>query len=170
MTDPAHEDAIEGLGEYLGKDIIRTSVKITKAGDGLSKSVGIAPQLFAQGDELMVLLKVKVGQHIHKPIPETECLELVQEFEAITATIVDDKTSARRIAQQENELAKAAEKAKGTQRLPGTENAIDGKKDGDGDEDEDPGNVTAIDAKSAAAGERPDQWEDPARPGAEESE
>lgn len=158
MTPATEEDLIEGLGEYLGKDIIRTSVKITKAGDGLSKSVGIAPQLFAQGDELMVLLKVKVGQHIHKPIPETECLELVQEFEAITATIVNDQASQKRLAQQENALAKAEEKKKGVQRIPGTEDAIDGK---DKAEDDDPGNVTPIDAKSAAAGERDDEWEDP---------
>lgn len=169
MTEPA-EDLIEGLGEYLGKDIIRTSVKITKAGDGLSKSVGITPQLFAQGDELMVLVKVRVGQHIHKPIPDTECLELVQEFEALTATIVTDQASSRRLAQQEQALAKAAEKKKGVERLPGeVADAIDGRPP---ESDDGPGNVTAIDAKSAAAGAESDagEWEDPPRPGAEESE
>lgn len=159
MTDTATEprtEAVVGLGEYLGKDIIRTSVKITKAGDGLSASLGISPEVFQQGEELMILAKVKVGQHIHKPIKDTECLELVQEFEALTVTIVDDKTSARRIAQQENELAKAAEKKKGTQRLPGTEDAIDGAKDGPDDDG------------TSTAGDPPEgEWEDPPRSGSE---
>lgn len=105
------------LGEYLGKDIIRTSVKITKSGDGLSKSLGIAPHVYAQGEELMVLLKVEVGQHIHKPITDTECLELVQEFVAQVATIVTDDASASRLRKQADKIEKAHAAAKGQDRL-----------------------------------------------------
>lgn len=131
MTDLASALAdTTDLGEYRGHDIIRTSIKLTKAGDGLSKALGIAPHVYEQGDELMVLVKVKVGQHAHKLIPDTECLELVQEFEAQTATIVSGQQYERTLSTAENRQRKAQEEAKGIQRVPGTEDAIDGKDDG----------------------------------------
>lgn len=133
MTDLASALADKtDLGEYRGRDIIRTSVKITKAGDGLSKSMGIAPAVYEQGDELMVLLKVVVGPHTHKMIADTECLELIQSFEAETAVIVDDAASRKKLDRQENALRVASERARGVERIPGTEDAIDGKPDPEG--------------------------------------
>lgn len=143
------------LGEYRGKRVTNTTMVVKKTGDGLSQSMEIAPEVLEPGSTVFVLMECEVVDHNHHYDKKHDCFELIQTLHASTAIIVDDQASQRKIAAQRNRLEKAAEEAKGTQRLPGTEDAIDGQPE-DG-----PGNVTPIDSKSAAAGERAEpDWED----------
>lgn len=77
------------LGDYLGRAVSATSVRITKAGDGLSKQLDIAPRLLQPGERVRVVLEATVTQHTHKPIKKADTWELVQTLEAETVTFAD---------------------------------------------------------------------------------
>lgn len=140
------------LGEYRGKRITHTSIAIRNAGDGLSDAMEIEPEVLEPGTTVFVLLECEVGEHGLKLVDKADSYELKQVLKAGTATIVDDQGSRKKIAAQRLRIEKAQEAAKGVQRIPGTEDVTDGQPEG---------SVTAIDAKSAAAGERPEpEWND----------
>lgn len=138
------------LGEYRNKKITSTSIAVRNAGDGLSQAMEIAPEVLEPGSTVFVLIECVVDKHTLALIEKADSYELKQILKAGTATIVDDQNSKKKIAAQRNRIEKAQEAAKGISRLEGTEDAIDGKD-----------NVTSIDAKSQAAGERPDpDWDE----------
>lgn len=113
--------APESLGEYMGKDVTAVSVKIAKAGDGLSKQLEIDPRILVPGERYIVLLEGVAGDHTHKLIDKADTWELVQTLNAETVTFVDDKTSDSKIRRARDRVAKFAEEKKGTTRLPGTD-------------------------------------------------
>lgn len=123
------------LGTYRDHPVIKTSIAITNAGDGLSKSMSIDPVTLEPGDEVMVLMKCTVDRHGFSLIPDTDCFELKQYLKAGTATIVSDQASERKLRAAENNVRKEAERRAGVARLAGTEDAIDGKDDDDPDDD-----------------------------------
>ncbi len=49
------------LTSFDGRDVIKTTIAITKAGDGLSDALKVDPQEFSLGDEVVVVLKCEVG-------------------------------------------------------------------------------------------------------------
>lgn len=101
------------LGEYRGRDIIRTSLTIRNTGDGLSEAMGIDPQVLEIGDEVYVLLKCEVVDHAHPMIKDTDCLELKQVLRAGTATIVDADFAEDKIDQQAARIQRAKDAASG---------------------------------------------------------
>lgn len=105
------------LGTYQDEPVLKTTIKLTKAGDGLSKSMKISPSLLPVGSKVMVLVECEVSQHLHKRITDTDAFELVQTLEAATVTIVDDKSSERKIERQRRAIEKAQMKAQGVERL-----------------------------------------------------
>lgn len=109
------------LGEYRGRQIIKTKIAIGNSGDGLSKAMGIKPQVLEPGDTVMVLLECVVTYHKHELDEESGCYELVQKLRAGTATIVDDNTSASKLRKQADAIQKAHDAAKGQDRLDGTD-------------------------------------------------
>lgn len=119
MSDAA--PATETLGEYMGKDVTFVSVKIAKAGDGLSKQLEIDPRILIPGERYVVLLEGVAGDHTHKLIDKSDTWELVQTLNAETVTFVDDKTSESKIRRARDRVKKFEEEKKGESRLPGTD-------------------------------------------------
>jgi hypothetical protein len=103
-----------GLGRFEGKDVLSATVKITKAGDGLSKALAIEPEALHSGDVVYVVLKGVVGDIAFKPIKDTNGFARVQTIEAGTVTMVDGDLVSAVLEEQE----KALEQAAGVQRLP----------------------------------------------------
>lgn len=128
------------LGTYQDEPVLKTTIKLTKAGDGLSKSLAIAPQLLPIGSKGMLLVAYEVVAHNHKHIKDVEAFEVTQTLEAQIVTVVDDRSSERKIERQRRALEKAEQARKGVERLrdqSGEELEVDGDLDGpDGDEDE----------------------------------
>lgn len=51
MPDPIPSlDALLAIPSFDGKEIARTTIKVTKAGDGLSEALKVDPQAFHLGD------------------------------------------------------------------------------------------------------------------------
>lgn len=103
------------LGEFEGRDVIQSSIKVTKAGDGLSKAMTLKPVVLHYGDEVTIVLRCVVGPIIHKGIKDTDVLERVQTLIAGTAAIVDDKLVKKMLDEQERLILEA----KGISALPG---------------------------------------------------
>lgn len=126
------------LGTYQDQPVLKAKVKLTKAGDGLSKSLSIAPQLLPVRSKVMLLVEAEVALHAHKPMDGVDAFELIQTLEATTVTIVDDKASATKIERQRRALEKADMERKNVKRLAdqdGKELDVDGDLDGDEPDD-----------------------------------
>jgi hypothetical protein len=156
MSDLAAATADTQLTPYRGRDVRRVIVKITKAGDSLSESLGIEPIELEMGDRVFVLLEAVVGPHKHKVMPGYEPTEkdapLVIEMELITqtVTVVDETLAGKPLDAQRERLRVAKDEAKGVTSLPGT---IGTGKPGDGwdDEDAEVSNVHQFPATAAPA-------------------
>lgn len=150
-TDP------HALGTHHGEPVIKSSIAIKNAGDGLSKAMKIEPQLLEPRSTVMVLLECEVGPETYSPIPDTNCWALTQNLIAGTATIVNDQASERKLRTAANKVAQLAEQKKGVQRIPGTENAQgNGSVDPEPADDPDPEPGNVVDMKTRAMGDRPD--------------
>lgn len=66
------------LTAFEGRDVLQTTLRVTKTGDGLSDSMKIAPQVWHVGDRVTVIIDGIVGKVVHEPIKvkgKTEPLE-----------------------------------------------------------------------------------------------
>ena len=126
------------LEPYKGHDVLRTGIKITNAGDGLSSAMAIAPQELELGAEVYVILKCEVVSHEYDPIKDTDALELTQVLKAGDSTLADKDLVADLVAQQAAKILEAKERAAGLLRIEFPDApAGDGPQDGgDGDEEE----------------------------------
>lgn len=78
------------LGAFEGRDIVGVKVRITNAGDGLSKAMNIEPEVLHPGDTVFVVLEAEVDSIQHKRVKDTDVLERVQTLKAGTVTLVDE--------------------------------------------------------------------------------
>jgi hypothetical protein len=75
-------------------------MRITRAGDGLSTALEIAPAEYHPGQTLHVLLEVEVGRISYEPIRDTDALRRVHTLVAGIGTIVDGKWVRDAVAKQ----------------------------------------------------------------------
>lgn len=138
------------LTEYRGREVRKTKVTITNAGDGLSEALGIEPQEFEQGDEVFVLLRTVVGSHKlevmkgYDPDEGDAPLVLVQQLRAQDATVVTKEFADRHIKAQRVKIQRAKDEAEGKGRLdaqPGAEGWDDEHAEMDAEDGEPNGNV-----------------------------
>lgn len=126
MTDLATALAdTSKLEPYQGRDVLRTSIAIRNAGDGLSEAMGIDPNTLDIGSTVYVVLECVVDAHDHKRIKDLDALELVQVLKAGTATLIDRDEVHEAVARQAEKIKRAKEDAAGVKRLPYTEELQD---------------------------------------------
>lgn len=129
MTDIGTALANNGrkLGKYQGKDVLRTSVSIHNAGDGLSEALAIEPEELKINSTVFVVLECEVDAHDHKRMKKVPgAMELVQVLKAGTATLVDEALVRDLLDEQTKRIEDAREsirEAEGVTRLPGTKDA-----------------------------------------------
>lgn len=111
------------LSPYQGQEVLKTSVAVRNAGDGLSQALGIDPEELKLRSTVYVVLECEVKRHEHQPIDGTDALELKQILRAGNATMVDGSVVKEMIDQQADRIKRAREAAVGTQRLPTEEEA-----------------------------------------------
>lgn len=142
MTDLANALAdTSQLSPYQGKDVLRTSIAIKGAGDGLSEAMGIDPEELAIGSRGVLVLEFVVEAHKHKPIKDTNALSLEQILKAGTATLIDSDVVQSALAAQREKIDKAKADASGQPRLVDTSGTLNpeaianGAPPANGDED-----------------------------------
>lgn len=121
------------LGTFEGRDVLRTTVAITKAGDGLSAALGIEPDALPMGRTVYVLLECTVGGVTFEPAEKSDPeMGHVRKHKLVagTATIVDTDVARPLIAEQRRRI----DEARGVQALPLDEDSEDAFAELDDDE------------------------------------
>lgn len=118
MTDITTALAAPALSPFDGRDVLRSTIAITKAGDGLSEAMKIAPQEFHHGERVFVVLETTVGKVRFDPIKDTEALSRVHVLEAGLSTIVSEALVREVLDSQAETIRLAQEAAAGIKRLP----------------------------------------------------
>lgn len=96
------------LHPHEGKPVQATTVKITNAGDGLSKSLKVEPVELHHGQVVMVALECEVGDIAYSPIKDTNGLLRVHQLKTLSATLVDEETVAKAIQTNKERIEAAA--------------------------------------------------------------
>lgn len=108
------------LTPFDGTPVVRATIQITKAGDGLSEAMKVEPRELHLDDEVYVVLKTTVSRVLFKPLEKDDASLLVRvhTLEAGDATIVDADLVAEAIAQTAEKIRVAKEEEEGVQRIP----------------------------------------------------
>lgn len=118
------------LGSFAGHDVVKSTVAITNAGDGLSKALGVDPTVLDIGDKVFVVLECEVAKIGFAPVDrDTDVLTRIHTLRAGTATLVDEDL----VREHLDDQAKRIEEAAGVHRLPMGE---DGEVDDEGEPDD----------------------------------
>lgn len=104
-----------GVGdEFEGRRIVKTTIAVTNAGDGLSNAMKIDPQSLHQGDTVYVVLECEVGKIGFDPFADEVCAR-VQTLKAGVATIIDRDSVSEAIEAQRTKIREAEDAAAGRQ-------------------------------------------------------
>ena len=104
------------LGTFEGDTVVRVSIAITNAGDGLSEAMAVEPRLMHRGDKVFVVLECECTKVVMQPSSK-ETPNLINRqhvLRAGVATIVDEEL----VRSVLDEQALRIERAKGLERLP----------------------------------------------------
>lgn len=120
MTDVATALALTPgkLSPFDGRDVLRSTIMVTKAGDGLSEAMKIDPQEFHHGERVYVVLECEVSKVRFDPIKDTDALSRVHVLAAGNAAIVDEQLVRQVLDEQADRVQAAREAAAGVQRIP----------------------------------------------------
>lgn len=114
------------LGVYEGRDVLRTDVRIRKAGDGLSASIQTASRIIAQGEKVYVLLEatcVEVQYPVEdRSYPTQGGVVRTHILDAGTATFVDEDLVGDLLETQADKNRERLEREKGILQLPTPDN------------------------------------------------
>lgn len=108
------------LTPFEGRDVVRSTISVTNAGDGLSESLKVEPTEFHHGDTVYVVLETEVVKVQHVPFDKADPhgeLTRVHILKAGTATIVDADLVAKQIREQADRILAAKEAEAGILRL-----------------------------------------------------
>lgn len=119
MTDLATALATRELTPFEGQPVIRASIAVTKAGDGLSEKLQFDPVELHVGDHFRLVLDVVVGEIRFKPIKDApECLNRIAILVAGDASMEDEHFAEEQIKATRDGIRLARENAAGITRLP----------------------------------------------------
>jgi hypothetical protein len=92
------------LEPHDGREVLSTTVKITKAGDGLSKALNVEPAELHHGQTVFVVLECEVGRIAYDPVPDTQGLSRTHTLVTGAATLVDEELVSDLIEQQKRKI------------------------------------------------------------------
>jgi hypothetical protein len=125
------------LPDFDGRDVVRATIEVTNAGDGLSAAMAVSPSALHMGDEVYVLIRGEVSKVSHKPLDpkdEDSALVRIQTIKAGDATILGDaaiKRVKKDIDKTADTIRRALEAAQGVSRLPGVDDPAPDEDDPD---------------------------------------
>jgi len=106
------------LTPFDGKQVVATTIKVTKAGDGLSAALGIDPQELHHGQKVYVVLETEVDK-VQFALSTDSPDMLIRQHILVTetATIVPRETVIAMLTEQRLKIERAREEAKGVSQL-----------------------------------------------------
>ncbi len=124
------------LPDFEGNPVRRSTVKITRAGDGLSEALKVAPTAYHLGDEVFFVLRGMVTQVNHVPVSPADS-DLVRVHTLVTQEITEVAAEDVEafLANAADRLRRAREEEAGIQRI-GFDDGEEPPTIGDGDDAE----------------------------------
>ena len=109
-----------GLPEFEGRAVVRSAVKITRAGDGLSEALKLEPTALHHGDEVFFVLRGAVTQVNHRPNSreEDDLLVRVHTVEAQEIAMVGHVEVDSLLAAERDRVKKLKDEEAGREPLP----------------------------------------------------
>lgn len=95
------------LSTFEGRDVSAATMRLTGAGDGLSKALGIRPAEYHVGDTVRIVVEGQVVRVAHDPVKDTDLLVRVHTVKADLAVIVDADVANELLDDQRVALARA---------------------------------------------------------------
>lgn len=125
------------LGKHDGKEIVGCAIKVTNAGDGLSKAMEVEPEIIRDGTRVFIVLEGVVDGEQYKNVKNSTNKQIrIHTVVAGTATLVDREFAEEVLDKQ----AAKIEAFRGTPKLdfaaglePDGGKVVPFLKDGDGD-------------------------------------
>lgn len=118
MTDLASALAdTSQLSAFDGRDVIRTTVAVTNAGDGLSEAMSIEPREMHHGQRVYLVLECEVSKIRFDPVKDTNALTRVHVLRAGNASLVDADLVKKHLDEQAERIQRAKDAASGQGRL-----------------------------------------------------
>jgi hypothetical protein len=106
------------LPDFEGDEVVKATVAILKAGDGLSQALDVDPVALRRGERVFYLLETHVAHVDHAPLQPGSDLLVRKHFLNTTAiTRVDGALAEPILVAAADELEKALEHAAGVMRL-----------------------------------------------------
>lgn len=127
------------LEDFDGRSVVRSQIKVTNTGDGLSAAMAVAPEALHHGQEVVIIMRgvvTSVGFAPLDPDDDDSALVRVHTIKAGTATIADEVTVrkvAKSLETQDDRIRRAVEAAAGVHRLEGIDGDGEGGEPGDDD-------------------------------------
>lgn len=114
------------LTPFEGKDVVRATMALVGAGDGLSKSMAVDPMEIPEGAQVTIVIRGVVDEIAYKKIAKDTPNLLGRKHKIIagTAMFLDNDLVSKALDEQDEKIRVAREKAHGVERL----------KDGDGND------------------------------------
>jgi hypothetical protein len=101
------KNPVPELSTFEGRDVLQSTIKVTKAGDGLSAALGVDPNEYHIGDKVYVVLETTVGRVGYEEIKDTGCFRRVHTLDTEAGTIVAGELVADVLAEQRRKIAEA---------------------------------------------------------------
>jgi hypothetical protein len=117
---------VPALTAFENRDVVQSTIRVTRAGDGLSQALAVEPAEFHLGETRYIVLECQVAKVHYEELGDTGCLRRVHTLAAGAATIVDHDLVGHVLAAQKALI----DRAKGIHPLPFDDDDMDG----DGDE------------------------------------
>jgi len=108
------------LGLFEGSPVTTAKVKVTSAGDGLSKAMVVEPVAYKKGDRVVIVLDCVVRRVEFEDGDMNGDVCRVHVFKAGQAIVIDRQLVAEMLAEQAERIRQAEDFAKGNLTLEGT--------------------------------------------------
>lgn len=108
------------LGTFEGSPVTTSKVKVTSAGDGLSKAMTVEPVAYKKGDRVVIVLDCVVRRVEFEDGDINGDVCRVHVFKAGQAVVIDRQLVAEMLEEQAERIKQAEDDARGRLTLEGT--------------------------------------------------
>jgi hypothetical protein len=106
------------LKKFEGRDVVGAAMKITRAGDGLSEALELAPEVFKPGEKVTLVLEGVVADVVYKQVPKTEAMKRVHVLRTERIVKIPAADAQGYFVAEAERLSKLRDEAEGVTRLP----------------------------------------------------
>lgn len=106
------------LKKFEGHDVIGAAIKVTRAGDGLSEALSLAPESFKPGDRIALIIEGEIVDITYKGVKDSDALKRVHVLKTERAVRINADVAGEYFTEEADRLRALREEADGVVQLP----------------------------------------------------